>query len=88
MGSDSVADNAGTASPDGAAAGVVSIFGVELAATAVVEAAGVGLGKDFSTSFHVLPLIAGMAYAVAHTRVAVSLATGSTPPSRSWKVAR
>src|SRR3989344_1023128 len=52
----------------------------------VAIVADTGLAKEESKLSHVARLIAGIAYAVAHTRSLVDDAC--TPPSLSWSVAR
>ena len=84
----------------GAAVVVVAIV-VDAVTTVLLEVADVsviiepvevtlcgGLEKDCSSVSHVLPSVAGIAYAVAHTRVCVGALVRSMPPSDCCSVLR
>jgi hypothetical protein len=49
---------------------------------------GSGFGNEASTASHVLPVIPGIAYSVAQTRVEDAVSAVSTPPSDCCSVAR
>ena len=70
------------------AKGVVDVAVSTVVSELLLLVEPVGRAKLERRELHVFPMLAGIAYAVAHTRLAALLAVGSILPSVCWSDAR